>query len=64
MKGLLKSESPKHAPQPFIDCTGDLQVITLMIFFVSFYVVVYLVLCLTGWNNSNKVGHLTVHNFT
>ncbi|XP_051141612.1 villin-4-like [Andrographis paniculata] len=26
VKGLLKAESPKEEPQPYIDCTGDLQV--------------------------------------
>lgn len=27
VKGLLKAETPKEEPQPFIDCTGNLQVI-------------------------------------
>ncbi|KAI3446627.1 hypothetical protein Pfo_003292 [Paulownia fortunei] len=26
VKGLLKAETPKEEPQPYIDCTGDLQV--------------------------------------
>ncbi|KAL7097492.1 hypothetical protein ACP275_10G148200 [Erythranthe tilingii] len=26
VKGLVKTESPKEEPQPYIDCTGDLQV--------------------------------------
>ncbi|KAG8372323.1 hypothetical protein BUALT_Bualt12G0054200 [Buddleja alternifolia] len=26
VKGLLKADSPKDEPQPYIDCTGDLQV--------------------------------------
>ncbi|KAK4485582.1 hypothetical protein RD792_008225 [Penstemon davidsonii] len=30
VKGLLKAESPKEEPQPHIDCTGDLQVISYM----------------------------------
>lgn len=32
VKGLLKSTPPKEEPQPYIDCTGNLQVLSKALF--------------------------------
>lgn len=40
MKGLLKATPPKEEPQPYIDCTGNLQVLhKVYSFLFSFFLV-------------------------
>lgn len=37
MKGLLKATPPKEEPQPYIDCTGNLQVLHKVYSFIFFF---------------------------
>lgn len=36
VRGLLKAETPKEEPQPYIDCTGNLQVTCWLWMFVKY----------------------------